>query len=466
MMADLAEYRAQMAEALAAQADCLEKEEIPKLKEAFRTFHTAFYAIYSLLLKRKLIREDPYKSEAKIAEIEVPETGDFPETERADQMGLRLANFDNQLDFIVNFYQFALENFGLDKIKRILGLIKYINWVRFVSDADAGSNTNSMVEMVNQLKTQNDQLSLNILGDSLVTLNKSTGTIMGLLKKISDYDREAFKAEIREKATASMPPETPPSAQAIKKKYAAIAPGRPFYLELAEEVIREDYGKDGAALREKILKQLTASIEKPKEIEPQPQISYKPLLIEGLFALGSVSAMLSDIIPKLDENTEILENRHRTFFQKLKKLFQQMMNKVPEAQIFNVEYVDPIRQIQVREKLNFTTFRGELERKARVLSNISSQGAAVSKLEGMEEPPLLGLLEKNIRDIQTIHKLLGAVDEYFKAAVDQENRSKIRGIKPELSTIKNALIRANQKRYEYSAQKEEEEQFRKLGITN
>jgi hypothetical protein len=463
-MADLAEYREKMTEALNAQARLLEREEMPKLKEGFRTFHTAFYSIYSLLLKRKLIREDPYKGEAKVAEIEVPKTENFPENERADQMGLRLAGFDNQLDFIVNFYQFTLDNFGLDKIKRILGLIRYIDWVRFVSDVGASPNTNSMVELVNQARTQKDQISINILGDSLINLGRSTGTILGLLKKISDYDREAFKAEIREKVTASMPPETPPTAQEIRKKYAAIAPGRPFYNELAEEVIREDYGKDGAVLREKILQQFSVSAEKPKEIKPE--ISYKSFLIEGLFAIGSVSAMLSEIIPKLDENVEVLENSHKTFFQKIKKLFQQMMNKVPETQIYNIEYVDPIRQIQVKEKLDFTAFHVELERKAKVLFNISTKGMAVSKLEGMEEPQLLGLLEKNIRDIQTIHKLLGALDEYFKAAADREDRSRIRGIKPELSTMKNALIKANQKRYEYNAQKEEQEQFKKLGITN
>ena len=452
-----------MADALATQATLLEREEMSKLKEGFRTFHTAFYSIYSLLLKRKLIREDPYKGEAKVAEIEIPETGNFPENERAEQMGLRLANFDNQLDYIVNFYQFTLDNFGLDKIKRILGLIKYIDWVRFVSDAGANTNTNSMVELVNQARSQKDQLSMNILGDSLINLSKSTGTIMTLLKKISDYDREAFKAEIREKVTASMPPETPPTAQAIRKKYAAAAPGRPFYNELAEEIIREDYSRDGEILREKILKQFSVSAEKPRE--NKPQISYKSYLIEGLFAVGSVSAMLSDIIPKLDENAEILEKSRKTFLQKIKKLFQQMINKGPEAQIYNIEYVDPIRQLQVKEKLNFTVFHAELERKAKVLFNISTKGMVVSKLEGMEESQLLGLLEKNIRDIQTMHKLLSALDEYFKAAADQEDRGKIKGIKPELSTIKNALIKANQKRYEYNSQKEEEEQFRKLGIT-
>jgi hypothetical protein len=233
---------------------------------------------------------------------------------------------------------------------------------------------------------------------------------------------------------------------------------------LAEEVIREDYSRDGEIIREKILKQFSVSAEKPKEIKPE--ISYKSFLIEGLFAIGSVSAMLSDIIPKLDENVEILENSHKSFFQKVKHLFQQMLNKGPKAQIYNIEYVDSVRQVQVKEKLNFTVFHTELERKAKVLFNISTKGMAVSKLEGMEESQLLGLLEKNIRDIQTIHRFLGALDEYFKAAADQEDRGKIKGIKPELSTMKNALIKANQKRYEYNAQKEEEEQFKKLGITS
>ncbi|MDR3276677.1 MAG: hypothetical protein LBT11_05650 [Treponema sp.] len=462
-MADLAEYRKKMAEALNARAIWLEREEMPKLKEGFRTFHTSFYSIYSLLLKRKIIREDPYKSEAKVANIEVPETGTFPENERADRMGLRLAAFDNQLDFIVNFYQFSLDNFGLDKIRRILGLIKYIDWVRFLADAGANVNTNSMVELVNQARTQADQLSMNIIGENLGNLSKSTGTIMALLKEISDYHREAFKAEIREAATASMPPGTPVQVPLIKKKYAAAAPGKPFYAELAEEVIREDYTKEGEATREKILKQFSMPTEKPKAVKPQA--SYKSFLIEGLFAMGSISTVFSEIIPKLDENEEVLENKHKSFFQKIREILDQMLNKAPEAQIYNIEYVDPVKQVQIKEKLNFTAFRTELDRKAKVLFNVSTKGMAVSKLEGMEEAQLLGLLEKNIRDIQTMHKLLGALDEYFKAAVDKEDRSKIKGIKPELGAMKNALVKANQKRYEYNAQKEEAEQFKKLGIT-
>ncbi|MDR3335943.1 MAG: hypothetical protein LBT16_01950 [Treponema sp.] len=461
---EITEYRAKMAELLNTRANYLEKEELPKLKEEFRVFHNSFYSVYSLLLKRKLIREDPYKGEAKVADIEIPDTSNFPETERADQMGLRLANFDNQLDFLVNFYQLSVDNLGLDKIKRILGLIRYIDWGHFAADASSTCNTNAAAELVNQAKTQADPLTMSILGESLSNLGKSTGAIMTLLKGVSDYDREAFKSELREKVISGFPSGETPQLATIKKKFAASSPGKPFYAELVDEVLREDYTKDGAAIRDKILKNFDTPAAKPKN--SKPQVSFKSFLIEGLFAVGGISSTLSEILPKLDENGEILDNKRKNFWQKIKNVLSKMLNKEPETAIYDIEYVDITKGVQVKEKLNVTTFRAELDRKAKILFNVSTKGMAVSKLEGMEETQLLGLLEKNIRDIQTMHKLLGALDEYFKAAADKEDRGKIKGIKPELATMKNALVKANQKRYEYNAQKEEEEQFKKLGITS
>ena len=82
----------------------------------------------------------------------------------------------------------------------------------------------------------------------------------------------------------------------------------------------------------------------------------------------------------------------------------------------------------------------------------------------MQEEQLIGFLDRNIREVQSIHKILTALDEFFKAEVDKDDRDRIKGVKPELATIKNAILRANSKRHEFSAQKEEEEQFRRLGV--
>jgi hypothetical protein len=337
--------------------------------------------------------------------------------------------------------------------------------VHFVTDAAANSLTNGMIETVNQAKGQSDPLSMTIIGNSLTTLEKTSGIIMNYLKEVNDYNREAFKADLREVCDGMK--EIEANTTNMKKKFVAARPGKPFFAELADEVVKEDYTKEGAARREKILQALSSTPQaqtQTKANQAKAPVSFKSLLIEGLFAIGAVSAMYSDIIPKLDENAETLKNRRQSFWEKIRSFFSQMFNKEPESAIYDIEYVDAARGVTIKDKVVFNTFRTNLEQRAKTLFNVSTKGLAVSKLEGMAETKLLEILERYIRDVQNQHKILSALDEYFKAAVSEEDRSKIKGIKPELSTMKNAIVKANQKRYEYNAQKEEAEQFKRLGI--
>jgi uncharacterized protein with von Willebrand factor type A (vWA) domain len=104
-----------------------------------------------------------------------------------------------------------------------------------------------------------------------------------------------------------------------------------------------------------------------------------------------------------------------------------------------------------------------MEKKTKTLQALANRGPAQAKLEAMQDEQLIQFLERTIRDVQNLHKILSALDEFFKSAVDKTDRAKVKGIKPELSTIKNTIVRANSKRHEYSAQKEEEEQLKRLG---
>ncbi|MDR2110724.1 MAG: hypothetical protein LBP32_05395 [Spirochaetaceae bacterium] len=434
---------------------------MPRLKDEFRTFQTAFSALYNVFLKKRIINEDPYKQETKIGEIEVPETGSFPESERQDQLSLRLSNFDNQLDFLVNFYQFSVDLFSLDQIKRILGLVKFIDWTHLVQDSQS-ANTKAMVDMINQAKMAADQLSISIISESISNLQKTTATILALLKEVSDFNRESYKLEIRTRITRNLSPgeATPPQ---IKKKFSAAMPGKPFYPDLVEEVIKEDFSKEGPALREKVLKHLEVPDNKPKIVKAP--VSFKTVLIEGLQVIGSVGATLNEIAVKIDENEILLESRANGFWDKVKRVLRQMMNKEPEPTIYEIEYMDPARGVSVREKVNFQNFRTDMDRKTRTLMSIGSR-AAVVKLNSMDESQLIGQLERCIREVQSVHKTLSALDDFFKAEAGKEDREKVKGIKPELATMKNAIIRANQKRHEYSAQKEEAEQLKRLGINS
>jgi hypothetical protein len=454
------EYQKQLSDALDARRNWLEKTELVKLKDEFRTFHNATLGVYKLLLRKGLIHEDPYKQEAKMGEIEIPNNEPFSEAERKEQMSIRLSEYDNQLDFLVNFYQFSMDYLALDKIKKILALVKYIDWGHLNSESSS-ANTRAIADYLFQIKVGGDNMALNMLNDSLVELNKATVSIMALLKELSDFNREEYKLQLRLNITSKLS-DTEVTAALIRKKFPSAMPKTPFYPDLVEELIKEDYSKNGDALQEQVLKSLQVPDTKPK-VEKAP-VSFKSLLIDGLLAISSVSATLGEIGPKLDENDTVLANRKQSVWQKLKRLMQQMMNKEPEPTIYTVEYVDTIKGINTSEKVNYTSFRGEMDRKARNLMSILRSGH--TKLESMQDEQLIALLDRSIRDTQTLHKTLAALDDFFKLqASSQDERDKIRGIKPELATMKNAIIKANQKRHEYSAQKEEEEQLKRLGVS-
>jgi hypothetical protein len=127
--------------------------------------------------------------------------------------------------------------------------------------------------------------------------------------------------------------------------------------------------------------------------------------------------------------------------------------------------MEKTKGVPIKEKVNFYQFREDLEKKIRFLASLM-RGPAYQKLSAMTEEQIIGYLEKNISEMQTYHRTLSALDEFFKTKVSSENRGKIKGIKPELSALKNSYVKANQLRYEYSAQKEEEEQLKRLGVSN
>ncbi|MDR0642884.1 MAG: hypothetical protein LBG07_10540 [Treponema sp.] len=431
-----------------------------KFKEELRTFQVSYAALYNIFLKKGLIHEDPYKQEARIGEIEVPNTSGFSEAERVEQLSIRLANYDNQLDFLVNFYQFNVEFLNLDRIKRILGLIKFVDWAHLSMDSPFPI-TKAVMELTISAKNGLDPLTLSLFNESLSKASRTTGAIIGYLKILSDYHRESYKFELRAAITGDMKPGEV-TLGAVKKKFASAMPGRPFYPDLVEELIKEDYSEDGPALREKILKNLQVEEAKPK-LE-KPQVSFKQVLIEGLQVIGNVSNTLQEIAPKIDENETAISNRKKGFCQKIRRLIQQIMGREPDPVILELKYTDSVRGTQAREKVNYKTFRSDLDKRIRVLGSYAARGSIPQKLASLSEEQLTQILDRFIRDMQNTHRTLSAMDDFFKADAGDGEREKVKGIKPELAAMKNSIVRANQIRYEYSARKEEEEQMRKLGI--
>jgi hypothetical protein len=462
-MADEKDYRKTLSEALEARAAWLDKSELPKLKERLRSFQTGFTSLYNLFLKKGLVAEDPYKQEVKVGELEVPETGPFNEAKGHDQLSLRLSNYDTQMDFLVNFYQFSADYLTIDRLKRIANLVKFIDWIRLTPDSQS-PNTKAVAEKTAQLKQGTDALTMSIISESLSNLTKGYNPIMGQLKLLNDYRREIYKLKVRDSVTSQMSPSEAAQLPLIKKKFVQANPGQPFFPELVDEVIKEDNSPDGPALREKVLASLKVAESKPKAAKPQD--NFKIILLDAIMVIGSTSQAFTDISNKMAENQALLEGKKKSLWERVKTAMQQMLNKEPEPVFYDLEYIDPIKGTPVKEKINLVAFHSDLDRKIKILTAMNSRGPGMAKLEAMQDEQIISFLEKNIRDLQNIHKTLSALDDFFKAEVDRADRDKVKGIKPELSTIKNAIVKANSKRHEYGFHKEEEEQFKRLGVSS
>jgi hypothetical protein len=456
---DIVNYVNTLQQVLLARKDWLEASEMEKLKDNLRAYHTSYASLYNIYLKKKLINEDPYKNETKISELAVPESEPFAEAKRLEQLSIRLSDFDNQLDFLANFYTLSTEFLNLERVKRIVGLVRYIDWPGLSPD-NVSIMTKAISDLTNQSKAGVDTITLSIIGESLNRLSKTTTAIMATLKDLNTYYRENYKLSIRQNISQNMSANEA-TLDNIRKKIPSTMPGTPFYKELVDEIIKEDYSSSGQDLRDVLLSSLMLKTEKKKVTKAV--IDYKSILLDGIQVIGGASKPLSEIALKLDENNAIFESEKKGFIYVIKELIRQITNGEPEEIIYNMEYFDQTKDTTVKERISFHQFRGDLDKKIKILSSFM-KGAAYNKIAAMQEDQIIGYLERNIKDMQTLHKTLNALDDHFKAKANQNDRAKIKGIKPELSALKNTFVKANQLRYDYSAQKEEDEQMKRLGI--
>ncbi|MDR1470482.1 MAG: hypothetical protein LBT00_14470 [Spirochaetaceae bacterium] len=452
-------------EALDQRHAWLSGSELPKLRGSLRQFYAAYSTLYNILVSRGTIKPDPYKNESKVANLVMPETCAFNETNQLDQFSLRLANYDNQLDYIVNFYTLSGETITQETVKILLAVVRFIDWAHTTPDSSS-PNTQMMAGIIatERQRPASDPLSAKNFDESLKKLEAATKEITRLLKEFSDYNREFYKAEVREQLISNMH-QSELTISNIKKKFPGVFKGRPFYAELIEEILKEDFSPSAQMLQKKVLKSLAVEgAAQSKEPAKKPE-SCKPYLIEGLNAIGSAGMTLGEIFAKLELNHKLYQNKKKSFGEKIKEIFAAILNKEPEPIVYSGESIDPNKNGgMMKETIPYNQFRDELEKKSKILRALAVQGSAASKLEVMEETQLSELLDRNTRDLQIYLRQLSFLDEFFKSGVDKEDKGKVKGIKPELSTIRNAVSKALSKKQDYMAAQEEVAQFKKLGI--
>jgi hypothetical protein len=468
-MEETTDFTSKLEQALEQKREDIEKNILPDLKEQFRNFYNSYQSIYNILTRKSLIKEDPYKYEKKGSEVQLPSESPFLESEKNDELSIRLSDLDNQLDFLNSYYQFNLEFLTMQRIKLLASLTRYIRWDQ-VTQSSTNLNTRHLAEFLEKIKQGSDNLSQQIVNDALTQLSSISKQILRNLKTLTTYHREQYKLQIRRNIlddldldSSTVQSNEAEAMKQIKKKFTSVMSDQPFYEELIKEVLAEDYGQNSQEMQQEVLSKL--QVKQRKKKKKSPAETYKTTLLEAVRTLASASTHLEEAHRKLYENNQVLTYRKMSLGEKLRQWLTSFGRKKEDRQIYEIEYFDTKTSLSKHERIDFQKFLEDVSKRAKVLANLSNKmSSSYQRLEASSEDQIFQFLNKNIQELQIILRRLPALDTYFKSEVSRELRSKIRGMKIEANAIKNSVVKANKKKYEYVSKKEETEQLKRLGV--
>ncbi|TYT78550.1 hypothetical protein [Treponema phagedenis] len=461
-------YIEQLIAALGKQKVYLDTIVLPEVSKQYSIQITAIKAIRSKLLNRGAIHDDPYKYDSKMTEIELPQTDPFSDKERSMVIGSRLAHYQTMLEFLGNYYQFNSDFLTPRRMAKVVALNKTFMWEEF--SASTHPNTKSLSEIIQSVSLHSDSLSASLLRDSLRQLTKTAGIITSGLKTLAYYHRETYKLKIRQQALAGMQVSEAdllnPSKimAAIKKRVSEKMKGFPFYTELVLEVLKEDFSQDSDRLRQEVLRRLETT-KKEKEEQVQTK-NMRSVLATGLRILGGSANHILFALRKIEFNQDLLIKSRTTLFSKFITALKKAFNIKEKPQEIPILIRDPASQEQRKERLIFDDFKTELIKKIRLFQGMIAPNSPIyEKLSVMANEQLFEILATNISEVNVMLRRLDGLDEYYKT-IKPELRSKIKGVKIEITTITNSVIKANQCRAEYSAYIDEIKHMKQLGLTN
>lgn len=445
--------------------------ELPQILEQYRLLYTCEKNIFEFLLKKALIKPDPYKSDKKISDITTPENTNFVENERSMVMGMRLSDYDSILDFLCNYYKFSVSNLQIPNIKKLIDLNNAIQWNSFSVNSN-NVNTRTLATMLLSAKQSSDALSASMINDSISKAGKALLSINKSLKGLTEFQREVYKSNIRKsifshpKFDAEKAAKSPEDEAGLIRKLFSSTMGKiPFYNELVEEIVDEDHSPN----REKIQKEVLAKLatQDSSTSEKVEKINTKEILLVALRVFGAMPGQILQAKEKIMENHEILESEHNSFWDKLKRALRKAFNLDEKPVFYDIIITDLATDTKQHEKINYFQFIEELELKARRFASAGIRKAPIyEKLVKLSEDKILEYINQQIAECNKMLKLLNGINDFFKSAPLPQNRAKIKGLKMEITALKNSVVKANQHRSEYSAYIEEEAQLKKLGITN
>ena len=454
--------------AIAEKTENLNTKVLPGVLSNFQLLHTCVKNMYTMLVQRALIKPDPYKLEKKITEIVLPDESTYMENERSIVMGTRFSDYESMLEFVCTYYKFSTDRLDLAQTKRLLDLATCIDWRAF-SINSSKVNTRGLATLVNEAHVHAPQMVLSLISDSLNKSSTAVSAIYSGLTDLVNFKRESYKFEVRKKVleNPAFDKTTLSSYSAelaeIKRLFPKLLDKKQYYAELIQEIAKEDCSPEKEQFRQQALSRLRVTEKTVREVKQK--VNTRAMLLDTVLSLSALAPQYEQVIAKIDSNHAVLISEHNGFFDKLKRALRQAFNLKAAQEEYELVIVNQKNEARTTKKIEYNTFFALLVRKQQFLQSFAdTQGDEFRKIAAAAEETVLGFVNRQLADNWEILLQLNALDEYFKSQVAAADKDKIKGMKMELVTMKNTLVKTNQKRAEYVAVIEEKMQMEKLGI--
>jgi hypothetical protein len=448
-----ASYVEQLETALDKRAKWLETVQIPLLRDTLVAFQSLFEGAMSMLIRKGLLREDPYNYEQAFTEIVIPSDEVLPDFENADEVSFRLASFRRQLKFISADSTFDLHSLSLARLKKISALISYINWLEF-GEGSTSPTTRAFARAFMKVRMGSDTMASQILKDCEIQITKAIRQMRALIAELIAFHREMWKAELRRKVLSQLNlgalegrARKEEALRAVRRGFGQSMSGKPWYPALSEEVIQEEIGEDGPARKEKVLASLV--IVEPEAVKVAAAPEGKTVLMEAVRILCRPHEEVATALAVLEENERLLHDSRGSGGGWLRRLLGRSGDQQGESRSFKVQYAEPGVPDPRTEVIDFPVFLVDTQKKSSLMAALASgKGPAYRKLDSTSEELLANFLDKQLNEVLLIHRRLASLNTLFQARAAQGKKN-MRGIKIELLTIKNSIVKANQRRHEY-----------------
>jgi hypothetical protein len=460
------DFLQQLQQALKLRGQWLEETRLPLLKEALRTFRALFESITSTLVQKGLLREDRYEYDGRPTELTVPLDAPIPETSEADEAGSRISAYRLQLDFLVDSVPLTLETLDLATLRKIIPLLCFIDWTGF-GETSASATTRALSRAITKVRLGADATSARVLHESQVRIERLLREIRVRVAEIEAWQRESWKAEVREKA---MPravlqllvgkAERGEILAVLRRSFDQALPDAEWRPELVQEILAEERTEDGAVKRERLLRSLELPAPGPsKEAVAEER---RCSLLEGVHSLCRVREEIEFAESVLVHNEHEQEKRSLGVMRRLRRWLHKIVGRLDDR-LYDVEVRDsPTAEPRI-ETVNFLHFIAELREMQEVLAELSVEnGPERVRVLGMTDGQVCEFIDWQISQIRRLHRRMEALNEYFQLQAVRLHSGSVRSIRVELLAMENGMLRADKVRRECVDKLEDSERLKAI----